>query len=111
MSTEEKKEMTNEEFAHIMDVMKRSHATLPLEYYISILGDLVTKSTADSEEVKKLAEVFKDLPIEEIITKTVLVTANSIVTSIWGLFGKKLEELAAESDKMEAEPVEEEHKA
>lgn len=92
------KPMTNEEFAHAMETMRKAKASMPLEFFLSILSDIVKNSGKDNEVVKVLAEEFKkrNESVEDIISKTVLTVANSTVISIWNLFGPKLEELAAE---------------
>lgn len=94
------KPMSNEEFAHAMDTMRKAKAMLPLEFFLGILSDIVKNSDKDNNIVKMLAEEFKknNEPVEGIISKTVLTVANSTVISIWNLFGPKLEELAKEKE-------------
>jgi len=92
----EKKTMTNEEFKHVMDTMKDAKASMPLEFYLSIMADIVKNSGPENKTVKEISEAFKksNEPIESVISKTVLMVSNSVVVSIWNLFGPKLEELA-----------------
>jgi hypothetical protein len=77
-----------------MDVMKKSKASIPLEYILSILGGIVKDSDKTSEHVKEVAELFKGRSTEETISSSVLYTCNSVVINLWNLFGKKFEELA-----------------
>lgn len=94
------KPMTNEEFNHAMDVMKKAKVTLPLEFFLAILADIVKNSSADNPVVKQLAEEFRKAnePVEGVVSKTVLTVANSVVISIWNVFGPKLEELAKKNE-------------
>ena len=102
-TAEKRKPVTNKEFEKIMETMKNSHASIPVEYVLSIMGGVVKSGEKEAPDVKALAAAFKDLSVEDIIAKTVLFTCNSIVISMWDCFGKKFEELASLADKKKAE--------
>ena len=98
--------ITNEEFGHIMDIIKRSNASIPLEYVLSILGGIVKDSEKDSEHILDFARLLEGRPTNEVVSSSVLHTCNSVVINIWNLFGGKLEELAKENEaKPESEEV------
>ena len=90
----EKTLMTNEEFGRVMDVMKKSRASIPLEYVLSILGGIVKDADKESASIKEVAKLFEGRSTEEVIASSVLYTCKSLVINIWNIFGKKLEELA-----------------
>lgn len=86
--------MNNEEFGMIMETMKKSKATIPLEYVLSILGGIVVDADKDSEHVKEVMKNLEGRELNEVVSSCVLYTCNSIVLNIWKIFGEKLTELA-----------------
>ena len=83
----------NNLFHEVFEKLAKSHTTLPCETLLGILSGIVTTSDKDHPDVKKLAQDLGDgLTKEEIISRSILCTCNSIIMNIWRMFGKQIEE-------------------
>lgn len=88
----ETKKLTNEEFAEIFESIRDSRTMIPSEALLSILAGIVRTSDKDAEDIKNFAEAVKDCTLEDVVSKTVLFTCNSVVLNIWKIFGEQIRE-------------------
>ena len=84
--------MTNKEFDEMFEKIVKSQTMLPNTALVSIMAGIVRDADKDNPNIKKFAEAFKDMSTEEIISKSVLFTCNSIINNIWNLFRDQIEE-------------------
>ena len=84
--------MTNEEFNKMFETIGKSNTMIPSGALLTILGGIVNTSGKDSKEVKDFAEALKDCEREDLVSKTVLFTCNSVIINLWKTFGPQFEE-------------------
>lgn len=107
---EVEKQIVNEDFDNIFKTIAGSNTSIPSFGVLSILGGIIESSNKDNENVAKLAKGLEGLTPEDIISKTVLFTCNSIVLNLWRIYGDqfkehyaKTQEQLKETEKVEAE--------
>lgn len=84
--------MENNEFNKIFETIGKSNTMIPSGALLSILAGIVNTSDKNSEDVKKFAEACKDCEPEDLISKVVLFTCNSVIINLWKTFGPQFEE-------------------
>lgn len=84
--------MEDSKFHEIFVKLAGSHTVIPSEILLQVLGGIVKTSEKDRPEIKQFAETMKDLPIEEVVSRVTLLTCNSVILSLWNIFGTQIEE-------------------
>ena len=92
---------------NVLEKVAKSHTLLKNEDLVSILAGIVKDDESNENEIKKIADTFDKakLSTEDIVRKTIMITVNCVVTSVYNSFKAEIDKAYEANQKLEKKSV------